>query len=289
MTALAMKYFPDETGDSAVVSTEMLLSKASDVLAMEQTKELILSASLILGLLFLQLGWRDGLMATPPNVLPVAMVLGIMGLGGISLNVGTSLIASAALGIAVDDTMHLMERVNDAKRRWGARVGAVLEGIMTVGRPVVFVWASVTFGFLVLLLSDFAVIRDLGLLMAVCMTLCLLGDLFLLPALLLTFGDQSSQRIEIESDAGEDRRRGVRLRVQEPLMYLTHDQKAGWGWAESLSQEGARVVTRDGPIPRGEIRLLWARGQTTGARGRVVRVVPRADGHEFAVAFDLQP
>jgi predicted RND superfamily exporter protein len=289
MTALAMKYFPEETGPSAVVSTEMLLSKASDVLAMEQTKELVLSAALILGLLFLQLGWRDGLMATPPNVLPVAMVLGIMGLGGISLNVGTSLIASAALGIAVDDTMHLMERVNDAKRHWGARMGAVLEGIMSVGRPVVFVWASVTLGFLVLTLSDFAVIRDLGLLMAVCMTLCLLGDLFLLPALLMSFGDRSSRRIEIESDVGEERRRGVRLRVEEPLMYLTNDQKAGWGWAESLSQEGARVVTRDGPIPRGEIRLLWARGQATSARGRVLRVAPRADGHEFAVAFDLQP
>jgi predicted RND superfamily exporter protein len=289
MTALAMKYFPEETGPSAVVSTEMLLSKASDVLAIEQTKELMLSAALILGLLFLQLGWRDGLMATPPNVLPVAMVLGIMGFGEISLNVGTSLIASAALGIAVDDTMHLMERVNDAKRFWRGRVGAVLEGIMTVGRPVVFVWASVTLGFLVLVLSDFAVIRDLGLLMATCMTLCLLGDLFLLPALLLSFGDRSSGRLEIESDVGEERRRGVRLRVEEPLMYLTHDRKAGWGWAESLSQEGARVVTRDGPIPRGEIQLLWVRGQRSGARGRVLRVAPRSDGHEFAVAFDLQP
>ncbi len=289
MTALSKQYLPHESSPAAVVSTEMLLSKASDVLAIEQTKGLLLSAGLILGLLFLQLGWRDGLLATPPNVLPVAMILGIMGIGGIPLNVGTSLIASAALGLAVDDTMHLMQRVKEAKRRWGMRVGAVLEAILTVGRPVVFVWASVTAGFLVLVLSDFAVLRDLGALMALCMTLCLLGDLILLPALLLSIGRRVPDRVEIESDIGDERRRGVRLRVEEPLMYLTQDQKTGWGWAENLSQEGARVVTREGPVPRGEVRLLWFRGRASGARGRVLRVSPREDGHEFAVAFDLLP
>jgi predicted RND superfamily exporter protein len=289
MTLLSNQYFPDESSASAVVSTEMLLSKASDVLAIEQTKGLLLSAVLILGLLFLQLGWRDGLIATPPNVLPVVMVLGIMGFGGISLNVGTSLIASAALGIAVDDTMHLMGRVNETKRRWGVRVGAILEAILTVGRPVVFVWASVTAGFLVLVLSDFAVVRDLGALMAICMTLCLLGDLFLLPAMLLTIGGRAPEHVVVELDVGDDRRRGVRLRVEEPLMYFTQDRKSGWGWAENLSQEGARVVTREGPVPHGEVRLLWFRGRASGARGRVLRVAPRDEGHEFAVAFDLLP
>jgi predicted RND superfamily exporter protein len=112
------KYFRDEVGPRSIVSTEILLSKASDVLAIEQSKELALSAALILGLLFLQLGWRDGLLATPPNVLPVAMILGMMGVAGITLNVGTSLIASAALGIAVDDTMHLVTRVREARRHW---------------------------------------------------------------------------------------------------------------------------------------------------------------------------
>ena len=289
MTVLSHQYFPDESSASAVVSTEMLLSKASDVLAIEQTKGLLLSAALILGLLFLQLGWRDGLIATPPNVLPVAMVLGIMGFAGISLNVGTSLIASAALGIAVDDTMHLMGRVDETKRRWGVRVGAILEAILTVGRPVVFVWASVTAGFLVLVLSDFAVVRDLGALMAICMTLCLLGDLFLLPAMLLTIGERAPEHVEVELDVGDDRRRGVRLRVEEPLMYFTQDRKSGWGWAENLSQEGARVVTREGPVPHGEVRLLWFRGRARGAKGRVLRVAARGEGHEFAVAFDLLP
>jgi predicted RND superfamily exporter protein len=289
MAELSNRYFPDESRPSSVVSTEMLLSKASDVLAIEQTRGLLLSAALILGLLFLQLGWRDGLLATPPNTLPVAMVLGIMGVSGIPLSVGTSLIASAALGIAVDDTMHLMHRVKEAQRRWGMRIGAVLETILTVGRPVVFVWASVTGGFLVLVLSDFAVLRDLGALMALCMTLCLLGDLILLPALLLSFGRRARDRIEVESDVGDERRRGVRLRVEEPLMYVTQDQKSGWGWAENLSQEGARVVTRAGPIPHGEVRLLWFRGRAGEARGRVLRVAPRDDGHEFAVAFDLLP
>jgi hypothetical protein len=77
---------------------------------------------------------------------------------------------------------------------------------MTVGRPVVFVWASVTLGFLVLTLSVLRSFRAGSSNGSLYDTLPL-GDLFLLPAL-LSFRDRSSRRIEIESDVGEERRRG---------------------------------------------------------------------------------
>jgi hypothetical protein len=287
MQALAEKHFPAEAGPSAVISTEVLLSKASDALALEQAKSLGISVALILLLLVAQLGWRDALLATPSNALPVGMILGVMGIAGIPLNVGTSLIASAAMGIAVDDTLHLLARVREARRRWGCLDGALLEALLTTGRPVVFAWATVTAGFLVLALSDFAVVRDLGMLMALCMTLCLLGDVFLLPAMLLQVARRDARRVAVLAEGDPERRGMVRMRTQEPLVYLTGERDFGWGWTEDLSQQGARVRTLSGPLPAGPVRLLWLRGQNGGARGRVVRAGRAGAEGEFAVAFDL--
>jgi hypothetical protein len=125
--------------------------------------------------------------------------------------------------------------------------------------------------------------------MALCMSLCLLGDLFLLPALLLSTRGRPHHGVTIEPDIPNNRRRGVRVQVEEPLLYVTKDRQTGFGRTENISQEGARVVSREGPPPGGEISLLWLHGRSGSARARVLRVVPREQGVEFAVAFDLAP
>ena len=53
---------------------------------------------------------RFGLLAIVPNLFPVVAVLGVMGWLGISLNVATIMVASVALGIVDDDTIHFINR-----------------------------------------------------------------------------------------------------------------------------------------------------------------------------------
>ena len=53
---------------------------------------------------------RFGLLTIVPNVLPVLAVLGVMGYLDISMNVATVMVASVALGVVDDDTIHFINR-----------------------------------------------------------------------------------------------------------------------------------------------------------------------------------
>ena len=64
----------------------------------------------VMSLLFLSA--KVGFIAMLPNIVPVMFFFGILGWSNIMLNIGTSIIAAIALGIAVDNTIHYMVRFN---------------------------------------------------------------------------------------------------------------------------------------------------------------------------------
>ena len=53
---------------------------------------------------------RFGFLTIAPNLLPVLAVLGVMGFLGISMNIATVMVASVALGVVDDDTIHFINR-----------------------------------------------------------------------------------------------------------------------------------------------------------------------------------
>ncbi len=139
---------------------------------------------LILSLMFLSL--RVGLAAMIPNVLPVVVFFGVMGWCGVELNLATSIIAAVALGIAVDDTIHYMARLNKLVKSSESQREALLSTLSAVGRPVVTTSLTLTAGFLVMALSSFKPINMFGALSAMTMMVALATNLILLPALLAT-------------------------------------------------------------------------------------------------------
>ena len=65
----------------------------------------------VFGVIFIVFrSWRFGLLTIVPNVLPVVAVLGVMGYLGISMNIATVMVASVALGVVDDDTIHFINR-----------------------------------------------------------------------------------------------------------------------------------------------------------------------------------
>jgi predicted RND superfamily exporter protein len=81
------------------------------------TEGLVKSLSLTLVLIIaamslLFLSAKVGFMAIVPNLFPIVISFGLMGWLGIELSVATSLIASIAIGLAVDDTIHYLVRYN---------------------------------------------------------------------------------------------------------------------------------------------------------------------------------
>jgi predicted RND superfamily exporter protein len=111
----------------------------------------------------------------------------MMGLFGMPLNCGSAMVATIALGVALNDTVHFIMHYR-GRRDEGFDVRAALVGTFgEVGRPIVLTSVVNTIGFGILFLSDFRPMSDFGLLASVAMVAALVGDLVMLPNLLLLF------------------------------------------------------------------------------------------------------
>jgi predicted RND superfamily exporter protein len=117
-------------------------------------------------------------------VLPVLIFFGTLGLGGLPLSLPTSLIANAILGISIDDTAHYLVRYRGERRLGHAPEAAIARATVAVGRPISLGAAMLILGFACIAFSNFATLRLFGLLSAWTLTVCILADLLLLPAIL---------------------------------------------------------------------------------------------------------
>lgn len=151
-----------------------------------------LDFAIVAGLVWLL--FRSGrltLLAAAPNLLPLVVTLGVMGLAGIDLRISSSIVFCVVFGIAVDDTVHFLARYHEERGRGLAPREAAARTIATTGRAMVTMAVVLAAGFSVLCLSGFTPNRVLGLLMAVTVGSGLVGDLVLLPALLV-LGDRKA-------------------------------------------------------------------------------------------------
>lgn len=166
----------------AVVLVEEMLEK----LTLSQVKSLALALGLITLLMIALLrSWKLGLLSLIPNGLPILLMFATMGFFGLPLDAATSTVAGMALGIAVDDTIHFLTRFRRELRATGDYRRALVRTTRTVGQAIVFTSVILLAGFSVLLLGSFKGTIYLGLLIGLTMAFALVGDLVLLPALLL--------------------------------------------------------------------------------------------------------
>jgi len=123
------------------------------------------------------------LAAMLPTLLPVVTTLGAMGFWGIRLDMGTAMVAAVVLGIAVDDTVHLLVQI---RRRRAAGVDAeraVADAVAHVGRAVVTTSVALALGFFVLTLSTWESVASFGALSGLAILGAMVADLVVLPAL----------------------------------------------------------------------------------------------------------
>ena len=140
---------------------------------------LLLFFVLIISVLFTDV--RVGLLAALPNAFPVVVLFGFMGYAGIPLNIGTTMAAAIAIGIAVDDTLHFMLRYNQELKSSRHQVTAMQSTLSTEGLPVAATSVALIAGFLVFILSDFQPIRMFGMLSALVIASALLADFVITP------------------------------------------------------------------------------------------------------------
>ncbi|MCB0480645.1 MAG: MMPL family transporter [Flavobacteriales bacterium] len=124
-----------------------------------------------------------------PNVFPLLVTGGIMGFFGIDLKMSTSLIFIISFGIAVDDSIHFLSRFKQelAKNKELSTSSALKQTFLGTGKAIVITSLIISGGFLSLCFSSFLGTFYIGILICATLIAALFADLFLLPALVLTF------------------------------------------------------------------------------------------------------
>ena len=151
----------------------------------------LISVAVSFGIVFLILTayYRSmiaGIIGIIPLMISIALNFGFMGGVGIKLNIGTAMVASFAIGIGIDYTIHYLAAYH---REYGKRQNEsghdfLIHTFYGSGKAILFNAISVGAGFAVLILSKFNMLADLGLLIALVMGTSSFASLTVLPTML---------------------------------------------------------------------------------------------------------
>ena len=122
------------------------------------------------------------------NLVPIALGGVLMAVLGIRLDVATVMVASIALGIIDDDTVHLITTWKRGVDETGDPEAALGRAFEVAGRAIAVTSLILLAGFAALTLSGFQPTAHFGLLVCAAVGAALLADLLILPAALLRLG-----------------------------------------------------------------------------------------------------
>jgi predicted RND superfamily exporter protein len=137
---------------------------------------------ILMGLLFRS--WKMMLISMFPNVIPLILTGGVMGLFGITLTASISIIFAISFGIAVDDTIHFLTRYRMERRQGKSVEESIQTTIVETGKAMMLTSFILVGGFVILLASDFGGTYGVGLFTGLTVLFALLSDFLLLPILL---------------------------------------------------------------------------------------------------------
>ena len=161
-----------------------LVSDMVDAIQRTQLESFGAAALAIALLLWIYLGsLRLALLAMLPTALPVIATLGLMGLLGIALDIGSAMVGAVVLGIGVDDTIHVLDRYQRLRARGAPAPAAIVRAIDEVGEAVVATSLALSLGFAALALSPWQSVASFGVVASAAILAALATTLLVLPAL----------------------------------------------------------------------------------------------------------
>jgi len=150
----------------------------------------IFMVSLCIGFLFKS--FKIALISLIPNLIPLIILAGMMGVFGIELKMSTAIIFSIAFGIVVDDTIHFLAKYNYELKKGKSALIALKSSYLTTGEAMILTTLILCAGFCLMVFSGFQGTFYLGLLLSLVLFIALICDLTLLPILLAYFYSSKS-------------------------------------------------------------------------------------------------
>ena len=137
---------------------------------------------------------RIGLLSMIPNLVPILLMLGVIGATPIKMDLFTMMVASVAIGLAVDDTIHFMHNFRRYYEQNGDPKLAVHETLQTAGRAMLVTTIVLSLGFFIFVFATMNNLFNFGLLTAFTVLMALVADYLIAPALMVVVhrGDKLS-------------------------------------------------------------------------------------------------
>ncbi len=145
----------------------------------------ILVVSLVIGLIY-----RSRIMILVTfisNIIPIIIIGGLMGFTGIELRGSTTAIFAIGYVIAVDDTLHLINRFQLEKKKGNTTYQAIMNTMVQTGRPLVMTSMILFGGFAILMHSSFGDVFMHGFLISLIVAIGLISELLMTPILINYF------------------------------------------------------------------------------------------------------
>ncbi|MBQ9283362.1 MAG: MMPL family transporter, partial [Treponema sp.] len=179
----AKELFPD--AKISIVGEVVEYAEMNHKLVSAELKSFSLSfviIAILLILAFSSLG--TGLIGMIPNLAPVIVVGGVMGYAGYSLDMLTMTIMPMILGIAVDDTIHLINHIKLQLEKNGDYKEAVVVSFREIGKTMGMTTFILCAMFFMYTFSPMGCLFRIGILAMIGLASALLADYTLTPALI---------------------------------------------------------------------------------------------------------
>ena len=183
----AAEHFPEGYTIEATGAGEMEYTMTKMIVSSQVQSLLIslISVFIIITIAFGS-GWA-GLVGAVPLALAILLNYMVMGFAGINLDLVTSIIASVAVGVGIDYTIHFLTTYKEERAKTDNLEIVTRETFRKSGHGIVTNALAVGLGFLVLCFSKFVVLRYIGVLVAIVMFTSSYLAMTIIPGILNVF------------------------------------------------------------------------------------------------------
>jgi predicted RND superfamily exporter protein len=151
-----------------------------------------LTASVLINLVLIGIAFgsfRIALASTVPNVFPILGTVGYLWATGAGLQLTTVIALTIAFGIAVNDTIHFLSHYMHGRRNEGlGHLASVEHTLKRIGGAIVATTVILCAGTIIVAFSALPQVALFGTLFVLSLGLALVGDLFMLPSILVGGG-----------------------------------------------------------------------------------------------------
>lgn len=171
-----------------VTGTSLLFLKGNQYLLNDLTESMLYAFALIsLMMAFMFTNIRMIIISIIPNIIPMLITAGIMGLFDIRMKISTAVIFSISFGITIDSTIHYLSKFMQELPHCDTVLEAVLKSLKEAGISMIYTSIVLILGFGIFIFSEFGGTIALGMLTCLTLIFALLTNMILLPVLLVTF------------------------------------------------------------------------------------------------------